>query len=1115
MIKIPCFDIPSQRWSYIEFQTKKEWIVYLRERFKEPGKYNLHDTKEWIKVRRSWSATGKYTDYPKSTRGHNEFWLKEGIKCVKGVIYKTASDEFYLSGAFYFYLNFCPITVKHENNRIMFPEIWDTDYHIFLYLELAFASNRHSGVNKCRQKGWSNKVAAFTLRDMWFLENQVCKIFTTSDNNMKSVWRLATEFRTFIENNTGWIRHFKKDDQKAREWHMMWKFIEGGIQSDKGRNNRLYGILTSKNDTALVGGYNTLVVGDEVGVNPDLLSQITYVEPSLKTGELITGRLIIGGSVGELKECEDLRKITYLPNDYQFLGVPDPSDPSQIRLPFIATQWNYIEAIVDPEDNETVIEKIKHYDEDGNSNVEKALEAIHKVREQKKKQDAQTYQLYVSQNPISIDEMYQTRNNNIFPISKLNKQFLWLELNYKPLTYDLLYDDGGNLRAIENKKPIVTDFPLKNDSYREGTVCIYEMPVSNKPFIYYAGIDPVKNLMGKGESLMSIYIYQSVYQDGNELKGGKIVAWYTGRYYDDEDTYETVYRLCKFYNARMAIESDEGAFIEWVKGKGDGKMMMKRSEFPFLRDLVPNSNIGDEYGIKVNTGGNSSRVKNFIQTQTIRYLEEILGTLTLPNGDKQKIYGVERIKDQMLIKEMLNYGKGNFDRCFLEGNLILTKEGWVDVKNIKNNDLVVTHNGNLQKVINLFQTNHLEFNKTTIKLKGWETPITCTDNHPFLIYPVTKSTGIRWFKQFKIHDKLWKRADEIKNGDYFLIPKRNYLTDNNHDWRLLYILGWYLSDGNLPPGKNSIKIYFHVSQLKIAQRIKRLLEELDDFSIVKTNRTYSNGTVGTVWIRRKLPQIKKDKNSQMYILRFSSSVFNTFLREHVTILPNGGEKIIKPSLFNSKNLLPLVLGFFEGDGHQKYQQRKGANFITETLEISGAYQTLIRQIRQILLDNNIWCSSRLIPTAVRQNKFPNAKTKTFISAEMLKLDVQDLNGINKILNSIPEESLKFKLVNERKQKKFHIITKDGILIPFSKIITQPILNTKVYNFEVENENSYTVNGVATHNCSAATIAIATGMAYEDSNVLQKINPTINEAEKVVYKPSPLTMNYKRFHKIRF
>jgi hypothetical protein len=683
--KIPVYNTVHKKWSYREFE-KKEYIDFLKSKFKSPGTAKLEDTHYWREKSTIWETTGgdkdgQYLKDLKNTKGWNTFWLQEGIKCTKGVIYTNDAGptkdedlyEFYITGPYYFHLNYAPIILKHDQNKYTFPEVWDTDYFIFMYFELCQVIGYYSGVNKCRQKGWSYKIASCMMSSLFFKEKQSIKVWTASNENMSSIWKILKTNRTFLENNTGWIRHFAKDDQKEMNWHMMWKVNDSGRQTEIGRDNRLRGILTSKTSSSLAGGYNTLMVAEEAGLNKNLLEQIQFVEPSIKAGDYLTGQLLVGGSVGDLADCEDLRKITYEPEAYGFLGVPDITNASLLRLPFIATQWNYIEALRDKTDPKIVIGYNKYYDKDGNSDIEGALIAINKIRESKKMQDANTYNFYCSQNPISLDEMYQLREENMFPIPKLNKQLLWLNENYRPETYEIKENENGKLEAYPVNKPLVTDFPLTNNSYREGCVVIYEKPVSDKPFIYYAGIDPVQNLVGQGSSLMSCHIYQSLYQEGNELKGGKIVAWYTGRCYDDEDTFEIVRNLCKYYSAHCAIESDDGAFIEWMKGKKEHAMMFKRSQFPFLRDVVPNSKIGDEYGIRMGTGGGKeSKVKLFLFSSMTEYINEIMGERTLPDGSKFKDYGVERIKDSMLIKELSMYGKGNFDRLISAGIAIAT-----------------------------------------------------------------------------------------------------------------------------------------------------------------------------------------------------------------------------------------------------------------------------------------------------------------------------------------------------------------------------------------------------------------------------------------------------------
>lgn len=674
--KIPVFNTKSKLWSSRSF-TREQYKELIHSSMKEVGKYGLKDTHNWFKQRSNFQKNQTYTKLVRNTKAWKQYWIKEAYKCINGVIFEesesNSENRFYVTGYFYFYLNYTPIVLKHKNNLLSFPDVRDGDYHIFLYLALAKELSLYSGVNKCRQKGWTYKLGAIAMVDFWLKLKQRIKIFTPTANNMKSIWDdVVFSNINFLEVNTGWHRNFQYDKAK-RYYDMTWKSKEGGKEVRVGRQNELFGILTAKESTSLVGGYNTMIIGDEVGVNPKLAEQITLVEPSIRVGSFMSGNLIIGGSVGELDQCKDLRDITYNPREHKFLGVPDPTDPSKERLPFIATQWNYIGG----EKNEKgeVVNPLKFYDEDGNSDIEGALEEINKERELVKQQGPEKYDAFCSQNPISIDEMYKVTGSNIFPPSKILRQERWLFENYstndKTYEFDLQSDSIIPIRA---SKSIVTDFPLKSGSYREGAIVIEEHPVSDRPFIYYAGVDPVKNLMNRGESLMSCHIYQSLYQDGGEMKGGKVVAWFTGRYKDDEDTYETVRRLCKYYNARTGIESDEGGFIEWMKGKKEHNLMLKRSQFPFLKDLVPNSSISDEYGIRMNTGGHTmSRVKTFIFTSIIEYINEKLDTYTLGDGTQQFMYGVERIKDIMALREMLTYdGSGNYDRLISLGIAIAT-----------------------------------------------------------------------------------------------------------------------------------------------------------------------------------------------------------------------------------------------------------------------------------------------------------------------------------------------------------------------------------------------------------------------------------------------------------
>jgi hypothetical protein len=603
----------------------------------------------------------------------------------------------------------------------------DRDYHTFLYLERAEAEGKYAGANKCRQTGWSYKLACKVMKNLWFRKKQKIKVFSKGSKYIKDFWNMCSSYRNHLLTNTGWTRQFWRNATKDLEWHMIWKAQDGGKDVEIGRDNWIKAINTSTSSTNLVGGYNTLVISEESGVDADLLSNIGFVDASLKQGDIVTGNFVMGGSVGELKDCEGLRAITYQPRNYGFLAVPDLENPSLERLLFIPLQWNYIHPITDPEDESIVIDQIKCYDEDGNSDIDKAMKLILDIRAKKQKQDPASYTLYCSQNPTTLDELYQSRENSIFDQRLVARQSSYLLENYEDITVELKDNDNGTIYHELVHKPIVTDLPLKTNSYREGAIIMWEPPIKNpKPYMYFAGVDPVKPILGTGVSLFSIYIYLNYYEENGELKGGYYVACYTGRYFNDDDTFEVGRKLIKYYNAMTACESDVDSFINYMKSFGDEKYILKRSQIPILRDLVPNSSINsDEYGVRMNTGGNSSRVKKHMLIKLKEYTEE---KLDYQRGDEnipdKVVHGIERIKCRMLLKELAEFSEkeGNFDRVISSGLALMVAKCYenngvmqkIYTQAVKEND------NRIQEAMRQYQNNRLnnQFKRTKFNLSG-------------------------------------------------------------------------------------------------------------------------------------------------------------------------------------------------------------------------------------------------------------------------------------------------------------------------------------------------------------------------------------------------------------
>jgi len=1003
-------------WSIREFATNAEYAQFITSQYKMPGEYNLKNTEHYCKARANYIKQGYYCPEVVNSKKYFSFWTDEAVKCIKGVII----DGIFISGYYYFYLNYCPIMDMVKKTQ-SFVEVWDSDLHFFLYIELCIIKGKHALVNKKRRWGLSYKADSMIMRDTYLLNNQTAKIITKQEPTLKGTWEFLDGYKAFLNEHTGWSRSFANDKFKLIDFRLKLKI--GNKQVERGRKNVIKGIVTANSPSSGVGGachtkgtrilttlgfknvedvtksdlvigkdgkpkkikklyrgngniykvsfdkfenmyvtenhrlhlycteskkdnyydftsvelkekiksnwfkerhlafrnnnivefdqsdvlidpyflgtwlgdgyrnnigfivnktkdqeifdylsnfnsdsrinihrkeekryndemysfsfspnskhnktqpsellkgfieyrlfynkhipkeylYNSkevrlqllaglidtdgyldternrfqigtsrkefadqimelgmslgcpvhlkkslhkehdttdgrtvistysymitirlnniivptklkrkqsivlknkistsqikdieligtddyygfecedhlytvndyqithnssIVFFEEAGVNSTLDKTYEFIKPTLQIGGLTTGIILVAGSVGELKECEPLRKFTYNPDDNDFLGVPDLVNPEKSVSFFVPTFWNYIHEVKDNEDN--IIGHERCYDSDGNSDITRAKELILETGLLQARKDPASYALFKSQYPESLEDLYGARETNIFPIAILSKQSFNLD-DYKPVTIDIIEDADGKLKHTLISKPIVLDFPLKSQSYREGAICMSEPPIDNPPnFMYFAGVDPVKSLQGIGESLMSVHIFQNYYIENNEIKGGKLVAWYTGRNEDTHVTFRKIKDLLNYYNAAAVVESDQSSFIDWMIAEKQNyrHRLLKRSQVPILKDLVPNSAIGDEYGVRMNTGGTSSRVKDYMHTKIIDYVSDVLSERYLDDGTKIPVYGVERIKDQMLIKEMLNFNnKGNYDRIISFGLALLT-----------------------------------------------------------------------------------------------------------------------------------------------------------------------------------------------------------------------------------------------------------------------------------------------------------------------------------------------------------------------------------------------------------------------------------------------------------
>jgi cell division protein ZapA (FtsZ GTPase activity inhibitor) len=672
----PTYNLDTGEWSYTEFETRKEKVLYVDKQVKYPGEYNLKYTHGyWNEQGIIWQKTKSYPVHLKKSIDFRKHWDFEKEKCyIEGfVIYKKPSEnlEFAVPGLMYWYLNYCPIEDKLKK-KIDLPEIYDGDYHYFLYLLRCILRRKYGVVLKKRQSGYTLKNMAVLLNAIWFGDAAISKIFAYTESKVKDSWKLMENYRNHINKYCGWKRGF--DPGTKLDWTIRRKLNDG---SYVGNMSSAKGFTTKMDPTNGIGGNATVIFGEESGQNPTLDKSHEFVTSNVALGGLVTGLIIYSGAVGELDKAEPLKNFILKAKDNNFLTCPNNIEDdleygSEVGF-FAPEWWNYVSGTDEDDEDNFGGEVKKYYDEWGNTDKIGAIAAIMFARETAKLKKPESYRFYCSQRPLSIREAFAIRKDSKFPLNLIEAQERRiLAKEYSLQNVELERGEDGKITYKNSSKTPISDFPIDPAIVdKTGVVVMHEPPIADPQFTktYYASIDPVgEGKTVSSESLCTIYVYKNDMEvtrirDGEIstfIEQGKLVAWWCGRFDDINKTYERLLMIMELYNAWTLIENNITGFIQYCIFKRKQKYLVPRDQIIFLQELGANATVFQDYGWK-NSG---ILFKKHLLDYGIESLKEELDHIVKENGDILKIiFGIERVTDIMLIKEMKEYHDGlNVDR---------------------------------------------------------------------------------------------------------------------------------------------------------------------------------------------------------------------------------------------------------------------------------------------------------------------------------------------------------------------------------------------------------------------------------------------------------------------
>ena len=661
----PYAEIPTYEngtWSETVFYTREELKAFVLSIFKEPGQYDFDETSLIFNEQaRQFQKNGFYCKAPFKSKDFLIYWDDQKVKCRKGVIFKNNGNTWYITRDYYMWLNFLPIYDKEEK-RFDFAKVRDAQYHMALYELLAELHYKHAIILKKRQIASSYFHMAKLLNTFWFEEGAVLKIGASLKNyiNESGSWKFLNEYRNFLNEHTAWYRPC--DPDKVFAWQQRIKVRVGGRDTFKGNKSSITGISFEKDPTNGVGGPVTYFFHEEAGIAPKMDDTYGFMRPAMRSGFMTTGMFIAAGSVGDLDQCEPMKQYVLHPEDNDFYPVQsnliDKDGAIGKTGLFIPEQWSMPPFI----------------DEWGNSLVEEALAALEAEFERLKKNlEPAAYQLEVSQRPRTIEEAFATRKVQKFPAHLISRQLQRIADKEYPVEYvELERQDNGKILQKDSRKLPIMEFPIsKKTENKEGVICIYERPIKDAPWgTYYGSIDPVgEGKTTTSESLCSIIIYKNPIEItktdaagniSNYIDRDKIVATWCGRFDDINKTHERLEMLIEYYNAWTICENNISAFIQHMIARRKQKYLVPKDMILFLKDLGANKSVYSEYGWR-NTG---TLFKNHMLSYGIDFvMEELDNELDADGNITRTHFGVERIPDPMLLREMQAYTDGlNVDR---------------------------------------------------------------------------------------------------------------------------------------------------------------------------------------------------------------------------------------------------------------------------------------------------------------------------------------------------------------------------------------------------------------------------------------------------------------------
>ena len=396
--------------------------------------------------------------------------------------------------------------------------------------------------------------------------------------------------------------------------------------------------------------------------------------------------------------------------------------------------------------------------------------------------------------------------------------------------------------------------------------------------------------------------------------------------------------------------------------------------------------------------------------------------------------------------------------CFIAGTRVRTDKGEKLIEDIEMGDKVLTHKGRYRSVYNTMKR---PYKGKVYSIKYWgdsEATLNVTEEHPLFICKRERKE----YRNAKFTPE-WVTADQVKVGDYLVYPIHNKETEKeiieketiktvtalddqkpfiynykpninllipfgngrhvversfelSLDSDFYRLVGYYLAEGHVDKD-HYLTFTFNINEKIFLEDVKELITRYFGKDVVE-GKIRNNGqtltlcsTLAARFFRREFGSTNKTKHIPAWMLE-------------------------SPKY----HLSELVKGLWRGDG--SYDKK------LDLFRYSSVTRSLVYGFRDALLKlgvvSSINSQKRLLPKQVMNNVIVSRTSNALFSRIVGK---SALDG--------------------RKEGSPFYLDENYLFVPIKSIEVKE-LKTNVYNFSVEEDESYVAEGVISHNCTAPT-----------------------------------------------